>query len=481
VLLEKNAAQVTVNIFENLVSFEKTSLKLRPCLATSWKVQEKNRVWIFQLRRNVKFHDGTTFDAWAVKFNFERQMDPRQAWHYPSYGRFVFFNSLFGQSPCLIEKVEVMDPYTVKMVLTQPHTRFLQELALYPFGIVSPAAVRKYRDEFYHNPTGTGPFKLLEWRRGHRVVLVGNKDYWGNRPYLDRIIFEPLESTVTNSRQLERGHVDIVNAISLSSVDAIKENEKLKTVQIPASHLAYIALNTQRSPWKTADMRRGINIIIKRKEIADKIYYKRASAAAQALPPNMPGHLAGIGYNFEPSKGTALITRSLRRKEQKFTLLYPDLCLPYCDNPEELAQKICEYLAESGLNVKAVKVPFGELSRKVRYGEYDLALWGAINETGDPDALMIPHWDSSNARPGGTNVSFYKNGNVHSILWKARGTVEGRKREELYRIAGKYLYDDAPIVPLVHTCEVLAYNRRVRDITVNPTGLLDLSTVWLER
>jgi len=472
---------VTANIYENLVRFERTSLAIRPCLATSWKVQEKNKAWIFQLRRNVKFHDGTAFDAWAVKFNFERQMDPRHASHYPSYGRFVFFASLFGQSPCLIEKVEVLDPYTVKLVLSQPHVTFLQELALYPFGIVSPAAVKKYKDEFYQNPMGTGPFKLLEWRRGHRVVLVANKEYWGKRPYLDRIIYEPLESTVTSSRQLERGHVDVVNSISLSSVDAIKENENLKAVQIPASHLAYIALNTQRSPWRIADVRRGFNYLINRKEIAETIYHKRATVANQAVPPHMAGYLASRSYGYQPSKGAMLITQSLKRKEQSFNLLYPDLSQPYCDSPEDLAQKICEYLAESGLTIKAVKVPYGELSRKVRYGEYDLALWGAINETGDPDAYMIPPWDSSNARPGGTNVCYYMNRNVHSGLWKARGTMEIGKREELYRIAGKYLYEDAPMVPLVHTCEVLAYNRRVRDIFVNPTGLLDLSTVWLEK
>lgn len=472
---------MTAAIYENLVRFDRTSLAIRPCLATSWKVQEKNRVWIFQLRKNVKFQDGTAFDAWAVKFNFERQMDPRQAFHYPSYGRFVLFASLFGQSPCMIEKVEVVDPYTVKLVLSQPHVAFLQELALYQFGIASPAAVKKYKDEFYQNPVGTGPFKLLEWRRGHRVVLVANKEYWGSRPWLDRVIFEPLESAVTSSRQLERGHVDVVNSISLSSVDSIKESDSLKAVQIPASHLAYIAFNTQRSPWRIADVRRGINYMINRKEIVDRIYRGRAAAASQALPPGMPGHMAGRAYGYDPARGAKMIAQSLKRKEQSYSLLYPDLSQPYCDSPEDLAQTICDYLVDSGLSIKAVKVPYGELSRKLRYGEYDLALWGTINETGDPDAYLIPAWDSSNARPGGTNVCFYLNGRVHSGLWKARETADARKREELYRIAGKYLYEDAPMVPLVHTREVLAYSCKVRDFHINPTGLSDLSTVWLER
>jgi peptide/nickel transport system substrate-binding protein len=481
VLQDKAPAQITTNIYENLVKFDRKSLEIRPCLATRWETGNNDRTWTFSLRKNVKFHDGTIFDAWAVKFTFDRQLDPRHPFHYPSYGRFLFCNALFGSGHGLIDNIEVIDPYTVRFTLSQPCVPFLKEIALYPFAIVSPRAVKKWKDEYFEHPVGTGPFRFLEWRKPQRIVLAVNRDYWGNRPHLDRVIFEPFADITSCQRQLERGQIDLMNSAQFSTIDDLKQNAEIKIAKLPSLHFCYMAINCQRPFFNSRDFRKALNSLIDRKSIAE-VLNGRALPATGVLPPGMMGHSSDIGYSYEPKKGSAYLKRFYPTKEgSQPVLLFPDVSQPYLNDPEGMATRICEFLREGGLDVTPMKVTGGEFGRKVRFGEYDLALWGIINETGDPDVFMVPPWDPLNARPGGTNVSFYMRNELHRELWSARGITDERKRESLYRRVDRSLFEDAAMVPLAYCYEILAYRKSVHDVPVHFSGLYDMTSVWMEK
>lgn len=167
-----NDFRILVNVFEGLVRYRPGTLEPAPALADSWQVSDDGRVYTFRLKDGVRFHDGSQFDAEAVRFNFQRMLDPGHPYHDTGPFPLAFFFDA-------VESIEVLDPLTVRFRLDKPFAPFLSNLA-YPAGlIVSPAAVERWGAEVGRHPSGTGPFRFVDWRPGERVRLERFSDYHG--------------------------------------------------------------------------------------------------------------------------------------------------------------------------------------------------------------------------------------------------------------------------------------------------------------
>ena len=165
-----NDFRILVNLYDGLVRFKDGTLEVEPALAESWEVSDDGRTYRFKLREGVKFHDGSDFDAEAVKFNFDRMLNK----DHPFYNTGPFPLSFNFSS---IASVEVIDPHTVEFRLKEAFAPFLSNLA-YPTGlIVSPAAVEQHGKDYGRSPSGTGPFKFAEWQSNQRVVIERNPDF----------------------------------------------------------------------------------------------------------------------------------------------------------------------------------------------------------------------------------------------------------------------------------------------------------------
>jgi peptide/nickel transport system substrate-binding protein len=167
-------AWVYYNMLEGLLTLDE-KMQVKPLLATSYEVMSPTKVR-FKLRPNVKFHDGTPFNAAAVKFTFDRALrgTPPARWA-----------SLAGS----LDGAEVVDDLTVDVVTKEPYGPILRTLAMYCMGIVSPTAVQKQGADFSRAPVGTGPFKFVEWKTNTHVIIERNNDYWGDKALVDRVIF----------------------------------------------------------------------------------------------------------------------------------------------------------------------------------------------------------------------------------------------------------------------------------------------------
>lgn len=144
------------NIFEGLVKFKAGSTSIEPCLATSWQISADGKEITFYLRKGVKFHDGTSFNADAVVFSFTRQYDPNHPYH--QYGIWNMWGYIFYD----VDRIEKIDDYTVKLILKRPNVSILTSLAVYQVSMVSPANAEKYQEDAFKHPCGTGPFKFVE-------------------------------------------------------------------------------------------------------------------------------------------------------------------------------------------------------------------------------------------------------------------------------------------------------------------------------
>ena len=324
---------------------------------------------------------------------------------------------------------------------------------------------------------GTGPFRFLEWRKGQRIVLLANRDYWGTKPYLERLIFEPFSDNISCQRQIERNNIDVMTNVAFSSIDELKQNPDITIAHLSSYNLAYVAINCQRAPYNQKSFRQALNQLVKRREIIDEPGASRVLPAVSPLPPGMAG--------YSPLKIVypAVTAKTLKRYGERCAplLIYPDTVQPYLNDPGAVAAKICSNLNEGGIRAQSQKLPYGEFTRKIRYGEYDLALWGTVDETGDPDAFLVLPWDPLNAVPGGTNICFYLNGALHNLLWKARSMGNTARRATLYSQIARQIADDTPMIPLVYGHEVVVYSKKLRGMGLNPSGLYDLATVWREK
>lgn len=207
--------QVFESLFDKLLDL-KPDGTFEPKLAESWTVSEDKKAYTFKLRQGVKFHDGTDFNADAVKFNFERNLDKA---------------SSRRSELEAVDKVTVVDPYPVKVELKQPFSPFLSVLTDRAGMVVSPEAVKKYGEDFVNHPVGTGPFKFKDRMKGDHITLVKNENYWQKGlPKLDSVTYKVINDKNVALMNLKSGQIDITNKFPEKEVAGLKNDAKVKVV-----------------------------------------------------------------------------------------------------------------------------------------------------------------------------------------------------------------------------------------------------------
>ena len=223
-------AWVYYNILEPLIYLDE-KMTIQPRLATSYEVMSPTKVR-FKLRPNVKFHDGTPFNAAAVKFTFERafKSTPPARWA-----------SLAGP----IAGAEVVDDLTVDIVTKEPYGPILRSMAMLYVSIVSPTAVQKLGEGALRAPVGTGPFKFVEWKTNTQIVIERNPDYWGEKALLDRVVFKVVPEEGARMIAVQTGDADMVMFPSPAQLPTFKKDAKYTVHEAPGLRVVYIGLQHQ--------------------------------------------------------------------------------------------------------------------------------------------------------------------------------------------------------------------------------------------
>jgi ABC-type transport system substrate-binding protein len=287
------------NLFNSLVTVDE-QLNYVPELAESWEVQEAGRVYVFKLRRGVKFHDGSDFDAAAVAWNYERIMDPEEK---------AFSRPFFE----IIEAVEPIDAHTVKIILKYPTQTFLPTLAIYRVGflIKSPATYQTWgRKDAHLHPSGTGPFKLVSWEPNQHIVLEKNPHYFkSGLPYLDRIEFKIMKEGVTRAAALRAGEVDFVNYVPKEMIERLSKDPKVQVFQGPDTQSVNISFNNSKKPFDDVRVRQALGGYgIDRHAIAKTAMLGHGKALWSFVPPGGKDHVDfAEQFPYDPDKAKALL------------------------------------------------------------------------------------------------------------------------------------------------------------------------------
>jgi peptide/nickel transport system substrate-binding protein len=287
------------NLFNPLVTVDE-NLNFVPELAESWETQENGKVYVFHLRKGVKFHDGTDFNAEAVRWNIQWTTDRDS-------------NSVMDAFLDTIEAVEVIDAHTVKIILKYPTFTLLPALAQYREGLLikSPTAYEKVgKQDAPRHPVGTGPFKLAQWNQNSLIALEKNKDYWKpGLPYLDRIEFKIMKDGVTRATAIRAGEVDYVSWLPREHADRVAKVPKIHVMTGKGSSTAFSAFNVSRKPFDDPRVRVALaGYGIDRRAIAKAALLGHGGPQWGFLPPGAKGFkdLSEM-YPYDPEKAKALL------------------------------------------------------------------------------------------------------------------------------------------------------------------------------
>jgi len=441
--------EIADNIFEGLVRFKKNSTSVEPCLATSWSVKENGKCWHFVLRRGVKFHDNSPFNAQAVLYSFQSRLEKQQT----AYQRLSFLFSF-------ITDIRSSDPYSVEITLDRPYAPFLIALADSAAFIQSPPAAGKSSP--YH-PVGTGPFRFSSWSKGRSLILTRNPDYWAGRVSLEKIIFKVMPDSLGRLLQIKNGSADMALIQSGKEYEELSRRNEIAILRNPSITTHYLAFNTKKKPFDRKEIRAAFLHIIDKEKMIKQIFQNLAVPAYGPLPqPLFPDAKTTLPNAFNLEAARALLKTA--GMENGFT------CSLYFaagqEGIQEIADRLAVFAKKIKINIKKIKLPFAELIKISERGEHDLLIMGW--STGpDPDFFLYPLFTFS---AGNSNRFFYENPELTRLLDLGKTTLDVQKRNQIYLEALVILKKDVPWIPLFHLIDTMACSKKINGLGFTPLG-----------
>ncbi len=447
------------NLFDKLVDLNQ-DLEIVPMLATSWQITDGGRTYTFKLRPNVIFHDGTPFNAEAVKFNFERMLDPS-------------FGSPRRTEVNLVKSVTVVDDLTIIISLEKPFSPFLSILSDRAGMMVSPTAARRLGKDFLLGPVGTGPFKFVEKRPLESITLERFDKHWDkNAGLVDRIIFRTIVDENARVANLRAGEVDIIIEPPATEVPKLKSEPNIQLHE--RAGLGWLAcyLMVAGPPFNNKALRQAVNAAIDRRTLARVVYGETVLPANGPFP---PGHFS---YNIPanariPERNLDLARQKLREGGQPngfaFTLLVSQERVR-----QQAGQVIQAMLGEVGIKVNIQIIEFGAQLSTTEAHKFEGTLLGWSGRP-DPDANLYQFVVTGSLN----NRSAYSNPTLDTLLDAARVLTTPDLRKRAYAQIMDILNDDLPMLFLNWPKEYKATRSNVQGFVLVPDGMLRLRTVWL--
>ncbi len=471
--------KVLDNLYENLVSFADTTTDIVAELAARWDISPDGKTYTFHLRSGVKFHDGTPLNADAVVFSLDRQRNRKPAHPFHSIGGpFTYWQSMSMDD--IVADLKAADDSTVVFTLKRRNAPFLANLAMGFASIVSPTAAQKYGEDFFKHPTGTGPFRFVEWVKDDHITLERNPDYWGEKTHLDRVVFRSIPENTVRYLALEEGSVQGLDGLNTDLARRVVDAGKYNLLTQPGMNVGYLAMNMDKLPYDNKDVRLAVNFAINRDAIVKGLYGGFGTPAVNPMPPTLWGYNRTIQpYAYDPAKAKQLLAQAGFPNGFKTELWAMSGPRPYMPDPLKIAEAIQSDLKAVGIDASIKTLEWGTYLDATQHGQHQMCLLGWTGDNGDPDNFLYVLLDKESARIPAQNVAFYRSDALHAILVSAQEETDIAKRSLLYEQAQVVVHEDAPWVPLAHMTQLAAFDRKVHGYLLNPTGKVRFRKTWI--
>jgi glutathione transport system substrate-binding protein len=460
---------VVKSFYQGLFGFDRT-MKIVPVLAESYEASKDGLVYTVKLKRGIKFHDGTDFNAEAVKVTFDRVTNPEN-----KLKRYVLYKN--------IAKTEVLDPFTVRFTLHEAFSPFINSLA-HPSGvIISPAALQKYGKGIAQNPVGTGPFKFVEWKPSDYVKAEKFSGYWRKGyPKVDTITWRPVVDNNSRSAMMQTGEAHFTYPVPYEQAEVLKAKPNLEVTAAPSIVHRYLSMNTLQKPFDNLKVRQAVNYAINKEALA-KVAFSGYAIPAEGVMPQGVEYAVKLGpWPYDPAKARALL------KEAGYPNGFETSLWSAFNNTT--AQKVIQFLqqqlAQVGIKAQLLALEAGQRVERVESAPdpatapVRMYYVGWSSSTGEADWATRPLLASESFPPKMFNTAYYKSDAVDTDIAKALTTTNTADKTKLYADAQKRIWEDAPWAFLVTEQLLSAHSKNLSGFYVMPDGSFHYDDVELK-
>ncbi len=467
----------TTGMYEGLVRYKSGGTDVEPALAEKWDVSPDGLQYVFHLKPGVTFHDGSPLTAQGVAFSFNRSVnkdDPLFQDAQGDYGGFPYIRDYIAN---VVTKIEAVGDLDLQFTLSRKFSPLLSNLAIPPAYVQSMEALKKYGKAINENPVGTGPFKFVEWKKDDHITVDAFDGYWGGKPKLQRIIFQPVPEPSVRALKIQNGEADVTWAIDPKDVPALKGQANTDVFEQPGLNVNMAEINLMMSQLQSKALRQAMNYAINKQELADILYSSAGTPASGVLPPTSWAFNSDLkAYPFDPDQARALL-KDAGYNGATLTLDTYTIARGYNPQGSKLAEAVQQYLEDVGIKTQIQTGEWTQYRADRRAGKLNVSFGGWQADTGDPENFLGVFFNSINK--GGINASFYDVPAVDQLLNQANQETDLAKRKDLFNQAEKIIVDDAPWLFIGHMKQQAAVRKRVQGFVQQPTYIYYFQNVSL--
>ena len=474
-------------MYDTLITYEQGSAELAPGLATEWTPSENGTVWTFTLREGVTFHDGTTFDARAVCFNFDRWFNlpsaaaQSQAIYYTDTFEGYAANQIDGASEPVYNSCEAPAPNTAVLRLNKAKGAFPAAFGLTSLSISSPTALQEfdadrieqtgeafsYSPYATDHPTGTGPFRFESYdRAGGTITLVRNEQYWGEPAQLERLIFRVIPDENARKQELLAGTIDGYDFPSPADWQSLRD-DGMNVLVRPPFNILYLGINTANNEGlQDIRVRRAIAHALDREALVRNQLPDAAQVATQFMPETVDGFAPGLEpIPYDPARARALLAEA-GQENLTLNFYYPtEVTRPYMPNPTNIFTALAENLRQVGITVNPVAQPWngGYLDSVTVNGVHDLHLLGWTGDYNDGGNFVGTFFGRPKPEFGATDPA------LSAMIAAADATVDPAAHAAAYEEVNRAIMEQfLPAVPISHSPPALVVRPGVEGMIPSP-------------
>jgi peptide/nickel transport system substrate-binding protein len=452
--LDGQSERIDELLFDDLCTRD-DHLNVRPGLAERWDIPDP-LTYVFHLHQGVKFHDGRPLTSRDVKWTFDSLLQGK-------------IRSTKAAAYRLVNRIDAPDDSTVVFHLKEPFATLLWNVSDGAIGIVPYGT----GDEINRHPIGSGPFRFVSAEPDKEVVVERNDGYWGAKPNLKRVRFAVIPDATTRALELRKGSADIaVTSLSGDTVLVLEREPTLEVLHAPGTVLGYLAFNTRDPVLRDVRVRQAIAYAIDRAAIIHYLLRDFARPAYSLLPPESWAYNGDVPlYDHNPDRARQLLEQA-GYPAVNGVRFHLTMKTSTEESPRLVAAVLQQQLREVGIALDIRTFEFATFLSDVIRGAYQLHTLRWIGGNEDPDIFEYV-FHSAKFSPNGGNRTYYANPRLDLLIDQARGELDQNARKQIYAEIQRTLAEDLPYINLWYFENVMVHNRRVRNLTLNPSGNYD--------
>ena len=450
--IDAQSERVDQLIFDDLLEHDE-HLNVAPALADRWEIPDP-LTYVFHIHHDVKFHDGRPLTSRDVKWTFDSLLQGKIRSTKAAVYRFV-------------DHIDAPDSNTLVFHLKEPSSTFLWNLSGGSIGIVPYNS----GDEMTRHPIGSGPFSFVSAETDKEVVLQRNDAYWGEKPHLARVRFAVVPDATTQALELRKGSADLTinSPMPPDTVLTLERNPALTVQRGAGTRLAYLAFNLRDPILKDVRVRQAIAYAMDRRPMIQYLWRGQAQPAHSVLPPQSWAYTDDVPrYDYDPVKARQLLDAA-GYPVVNGVRFHVAMKTSTDENTRLMVAVLQQQLRDVGIALDIRSFEFATFFSDVTHGAFQLYGLRWIGGNEDPDIFEYA-FHSAKFPPNGANRSFYSNSRLDELIDHARREINQTIRKQDYAEVQRILATDLPYINLWYLDNLVVHTKRVRNVTLNPSG-----------